>query len=310
MASTSILTRLRQAVRRIATLDSTLAGFDQRLDDLAIAQGIVLARLNESRSSTRLKDHEFKVFSQWGEDGILQYLTRAIEIKNTTFIEFGVEDFREANCRFLLMKDNWKGFVIDGSEVNIGRLRESNFYWKFQLDAIDAFITRENINGLLARSGFDEDLGILSIDLDGIDYYVLDSIDTFRPRILICEYNAIFGADRKISVPYDPRFQRTAGHHSNLYFGASLAALAYLADKKGYTLVGTCSSGGNAFFVRNDLLNQKLEALTPAEAFTPSHFRESRDEEGHLSFVGGEARLELIRGMPVLNVETGKIEPL
>jgi hypothetical protein len=310
MASTSIVTRLRRAVRRFATLDSTVARFDQRLDDLAIAQGTGLARLNESIGSTRLKDHEFKVFSQWGEDGIIQYLTRAIDIAHPTFIEFGVEDFREANCRFLLMKDNWRGFVIDGSEVNISRLRDSYFYWKFQIDAVDAFITRENINDLLARSGFDQDLGILSIDLDGIDYHVLESINTFRPRILICEYNAVFGPSRKISVPYDPGFQRTAHHYSNLYFGASLSALAYLANRKGYTLVGTGSSGGNAFFVRDDLLNERLEPLTPLEAYAPSSVRESRDQQGHLSFVGGDARLELIRGLPVLNVETGMTEPL
>ena len=310
MASKSIVSRLRQAIRGIATLESTVARFDQRLDDLAIAQGMAMARQNESRNSTRLRDHEFKVFSQWGEDGIIQYLTRAIEITNTTFIEFGVEDFREASCRFLLMKDNWKGFVIDGSEVNIRRLQETYFYWKFQIDAIEAFITRENINDLLARSDFDEDVGILSIDLDGIDYFVLEAINTFRPRILICEYNAIFGADRKISVPYDPGFQRTAGHYSNLYFGASLPALTYLANKKGYTLVGTCSSGGNAFFVRDDILNENLQALTAEQAYMPSNFRESRGKEGNLSLVAGDARLELIRGMAVLNVETGITETL
>ena len=155
-----------------------------------------------------LADYEFKIFSQWGEDGIIQYLSKAVELKHKTFIEFGVESFMEANCRFLLMKDNWSGYVIDGSSANIAKLKNFYFYWKYHIDAVDAFITKDNINELLARSGFDKDLGILSIDIDGNDYYILEAINAVRPRILICEYNAVFGATRKISVPYDPEFSR------------------------------------------------------------------------------------------------------
>jgi hypothetical protein len=250
------------------------------------------------------------VFSQWGEDGIIQHLCKCVEIENRTFVEFGVESFVEANCRFLLMKDNWSGFVIDGSERNIRSLKHSYFFWRFGLQAVDAFITRENINKLLERSGFDEDLGILSIDLDGNDYYVLEAITGFKPRILICEYNAVFGDTRKISVPYDPAFQRTKGHYSNLYFGASLAALTHLAGRRGYSLVGTNRAGVNAFYVRNDLLTPKLQALSSVDAYSPSLARESRDRDGNLTYVGGDDRLKLIRGLPVFNVETNAAETL
>jgi hypothetical protein len=233
-----------------------------------------------------------------------------IDIENKTFIEFGVEDFSESNCRFLMMKDNWSGFVIDGSASNIKRLKESYFYWKYELAALDSFITRENINDLLAKSGFGEDLGILSIDLDGNDYYVLEAIQFFKPRILICEYNALFGAERKISVPYDAGFVRRDKHYSNLYSGTSLGAMTLLAEKKGYSLVGTNAASNNAFFVRNDQLNGHVEVLDPREAFSPSKFRESRDEKGNLTYISGADRLGLIRGLPVFNVETGMIEPL
>lgn len=233
-----------------------------------------------------------------------------IEIKNKTFIEFGVEDFLESNCRYLLMKDDWSGFVIDGSSRNIDRLKKSYFYWKYHLVAIDAFITKENVNDLLTESGFDDDLGILSIDIDGNDYFVLEAISTFKPRILICEYNAVFGAARKISVPYESEFFRTRKHYSNLYFGASLAAITYLANKKGYSLVGTNTAGVNAFYVRNDLLNDKLEVLSAEDAYSPSKFRESRDERGNLTFITGEDRIKLIKGLPVFNVEKNIIEEL
>jgi hypothetical protein len=281
----------------------------ERLDAIGINQGLILSALNEARNSTNLTDYEFKVFSQWGEDGIIQYLSKAIELKHKTFIEFGVESFMEANCRFLLMKDNWSGYVIDGSSSNIEKLKSSYFYWKYHIDAVDAFITKDNIDDLLAKSGFAEDLGILSIDIDGNDYFILEAINTVRPRILICEYNDVFGA-RKISVPYDANFFRTRKHYSNLYFGASLSAITLLANKKGYSLVGTNSAGCNAFFVRNDLLNEKIEVLTAEQAFLPSKIRQSRNRRGILSYLAGNDRLKEIKGLPVVNVETDGIEEL
>jgi hypothetical protein len=299
----STVSRLKQAI-------STILKINERLDEIKINQGILLASINEKKESRNLRDYEFKVFSQWGEDGILQRLVKVVEIKNRTFIEFGVEDFFESNCRYLLMKDNWSGLVIDGSSSNMNRLKGSYFFWKHHLIAVDAFITRDNINDLLARSAFDEDLGILSVDLDGNDYHVLEKITFFRPRILICEYNSVFGPSRKISVPYDENFMRTAKHSSNLYWGASLAAMTHLANKRGYSLVGTNTASNNAFFVRNDLLNDNLEVLSVEQAYSASLYRESRDAEGRLTYVGAEDRLKMIQGMPVVNVETNATEQL
>ena len=289
---------------------STIHGTDMRLDEIKMNQGQLLAALSDGKASKRLADYEFRIFSQWGEDGIIQHLTKVIDIKNKAFIEFGVQDFSESNCRYLLMKDDWDGFVIDGSSENMTRLRESYYYYKHNLVAIDAFITKDNINELLARSGFSEDIGILSVDLDGNDYYILQAIKNFQPSILICEYNAVFGPTRKISVPYDPEFIRSRKHHSHLYYGASLGAMAHLANLKGYSLVGINSNANNAFFVRNDLLNDKVEVVTPEEAFSPSKFRESRDESGNLTYSSGEDRLKRIEGMPVWNVITGVTETL
>jgi hypothetical protein len=283
---------------------------ENKFDEVKINQGIILSKLNRTIVSKNIQDYEFKVFSQWGEDGIIQYLINAIEIKNKTFIEFGVEDFSESNCRFLLMNNNWKGFVLDGSSTNINRLKNSYYYWKYQIDSVDAFITKENINELILTSHFDEDLGILSIDLDGNDYFIFEAIKSYKPRIIICEYNATFGPSRKISVPYDPKFFRTEKHYSNLYFGSSLAALTFLAKKKGYSLVGTNSAGANAFFVRNDLLNEQVQAIDAEIGYTPSKFRESRDQNGQLTFISGEQRIKVISGLPVINVETNTTESL
>jgi hypothetical protein len=301
---------VNQSVKKLTRALVNLSYLQSRFDELKISHGLILSELQCGKTSRELKDYEFRVFSQWGEDGILQKLTRSIEIKNKTFVEFGVETFFQSNCRFLMMKDNWSGFVIDGSKGNIDRLKTSYFFWTYDLQAVDAFITRDNINDLLRRSGFEEDLGILSVDIDGVDYWVLEKITTFKPRIMILEYNAVFGATRTISVPYEDDFHRTTKHHSNLYFGASLGALVHLANQRGYTFVGTNSAGVNAFFVRNDLMNERFNSLTAETGFTPSKFKESRDMSGNLTHIAGEARLREIQGLPVINVVTNTLEVL
>jgi len=301
---------LKKARGHLPGLNQALNFAQGRFEQLKMNQGKILTQLNRGRASTRLQDYEFKVFSQWGEDGILQRLIDVVKLEERTFIEFGVEDFFESNCRFLLMNDNFSGFVMDGSSDNMNACKTSYFYWKYELQARQAFITRDNINELLAESGFGPDLAILSVDLDGVDYWVTEAIERFTPRILIHEYNAVFGSERKISVPYDPAFQRSAGHSSNLYWGASLGALTYLAEKRGYSLVGTNSAGCNAFYVRNDLLSDKLEVLSAKSGYTESRYRESRDSAGKLTYVAGAERLRIISGLPVINVETGAAELL
>jgi hypothetical protein len=255
-----------------------------------------------------IKEAEFKVFSQFGEDGILQYLIRKTGIgpELRTFVEFGVETYEEANTRFLLINDNWSGLIIDGSPASIARVRESSIYWRNGLTAIAAFIDADNINQLIGDNGFRGEIGLLSVDIDGNDYWVWDRIDIVNPVIVVAEYNSVFGADHAITVPYDPGFMRGRAHYSHLYWGASLKALSMVADRKGYALVGCNSAGNNAFFVRRDRLNS-LKELTPEVAYVESKFKESRDANGQLTFLTGKQRLEGIRGMPVHDVLRGQV---
>lgn len=301
---------IRKIIQKIRSSFYVVENLPQQLDEIKINQGKILSLLGERKENTSLNDYEFKVFSQWGEDGIIQHLIKSLEIKNKTFIEFGVEDFTESNCRFLLMNDNWRGFVVDGSLSNIEKIKKSYFYWRYDLNAFHAFITKNNINEILQHSAFDQDLGILSMDIDGNDWYILEAISFYQPRILICEYNDIFGKDRAISVPYDPQFNRTEKHYSNLYFGASIAAMNYLANKKGYALVGVNSNRNNAFYVRKDLLCDQVPAVDLDQIYEPSNIRESRNEAGRLTYLVGDNRLDLIKGLPIFNVKTNECELL
>jgi hypothetical protein len=280
---------------------------NRRLDYLQINQGRILSKLNNDLHATELGDYEFKIFSQWGEDGILQHLINCLEIKNKTFIEFGVENFYESNCRFLLMKDYWSGFVIDGSEANISSLKKSYFYWQYQLNCIASFITRENVNSLLSLSKFDTEVGILSIDIDGVDFHVLEALSNWRPSILIVEYNDVFGFDRPVSVPYDPEFVRRKKHWSNQYWGANLPAFIYLSNQRGYALVGTNKVGSNAFFVRRELLNDRVEEVSLASCRRETSFRDSRDPKGNLTFLSGFERSKAIFDLPLLDIETNQM---
>ena len=259
-------------------------------------------------ASAGLKRAGFGVFSQYDEDGIIQFLISHVEIKNPTFVEFGVEYYEESNTRFLLMNDNWQGLVIDGSQENIDYIKNDRVSRRFDLQSQCAFITTDNINDLIRNGGFDEDLGLLSVDIDGNDYFVWEAVNVVKPRIVIAEYNSVFGHD-PISTPYQPDFQRTKAHFSNLYYGCSLSALEHLAGKKGYTLVGSSLRGNNAFFLRNDLAGA-LPAVSAKDAYVKSPFRESRDAKGRLTYLRGSARRKAIAHLPVLNVVTGQTRPL
>ena len=240
--------------------------------------------LRQTQSARTLRDAEFSVFSQWGEDGIIQFLLRHVPIENKVFVEFGVQDYVESNTRFLAANDRWSGLVIDGSVDNVERIRKSDFFWRSDINAVCAFITRDNINDLIRSAGTSGDIGLLSVDIDGNDYWVWEAIDVVSPRIVVVEYNSRFGAERAVTVPYDPAFARAAAHHSMIYYGASLPALAALGQRKGYALVGCNSAGNNAFFVRKDCQGA-LPALTPAAAFVASRFREARNAAGELAFL-------------------------
>lgn len=274
------------------------------LNRILVAKPLI-QRIRDDGQHASLTSSEFKVFSQSGEDGIIQFLISKVPIENDVFVEFGVEDYRQSNTRFLLMNDNWSGVVMDADQANINAIKNSFLYWSYDMTAIRAFINRDNINGLIASANVSGDIGLLSVDIDGNDYWVWERIDVVSPRIVVCEYNHIFGSKEAVSIPYSEDFVRTRAHYSRLYFGASLKAICTLAERKGYTFVGCDSRGTNAFFVRNDVAGN-MTGLSCEAGYVKNKVRESLDKNGHLSFVSGDDRVKLIEEMPVVDVITGK----
>ncbi|MEY2603359.1 MAG: hypothetical protein QOH31_1133 [Verrucomicrobiota bacterium] len=278
----------------------------RELDRLAIlAAQPRIVQLRSNGSLPRLREAELRIFSQFGEDGIIQYLIHHVPIEEETFIEFGVENYREANTRFLLVNNNWRGLIMDGNSTLASTLRDDPLYWRHDLNAVSAFITAENINGLIENAGLRGDIGLLSIDIDGNDYWVWQALTVVSPRIVICEYNSLFGWRHPVAVRYRQDFNITRAHYSNLFYGASLSALCHLAKEKGYEFVGSNSAGCNAFFVRGDLTHD-LPRPTVEEGYVRSRFRSSTGEDGGLSFLTGDARIEAIAALKVVDVVTGR----
>ena len=292
---------LTQIFRQIISNAAALYDIPRQITELRQAIGRIELRQLENRKSRNLHENEFKVFSQWGEDGIIQFLLRHITIQERIFIEFGVGDYTESNTRFLLKQDNWKGLLIDGSATNTSKIRSSQEHWQHDLTIECAFITKDNINQLISKNGVAGEIGILSVDIDGNDYWIWEAINCVNPAIVICEYNSLFGPAAAVSTPYDEAFYIFKAHFSGLYWGASVAAFHHLGKKKGYSLVGSNTAGNNLFFVRDDLLGS-LPSLGPDQAYVQSRFRISRDRDGKLSYLTAEQCLKLIAGLPLIDV--------
>lgn len=191
-----------------------------------------------------------KVYSQNDEDGIIKEIFKRIGLTNKIFVEFGVQDGLESNGHFLLF-NGWRGLWIDGSKEYFLKIKEyfSEPLSTKQLKAINAFITAENINDLISKNGFNDEIDLLSIDIDGNDYWIWKAIKCIQPRVVVIEYNAKFPPPCEYIMEYNPNHIWDGSDK----FGASLKSLELLGDELGYRLVGTNTSGVNAFFVKKEL---------------------------------------------------------
>jgi hypothetical protein len=233
-----------------------------------------------------LESFEARVSSQNGEDGILLRLFSLIGATDRRFVEIGIEDGRECNTANLALAFGWSGLMVDRDAAGVEAAR-SRYAARAQtadtVRVLHRHVTRENVDELLASEGFAGEPDLLSIDIDGNDLWVWEAIERCRPRVAVVEYNASFGPERSVSVPYDPDFDRMTRHPSGYYHGASITALARVGQRKGYVLAGCDSNGVNAFFVRSDCAEGIVPAAAPAAAWRPIRERGSGDAAEQLA---------------------------
>jgi hypothetical protein len=217
-----------------------------------------------------LIDTEFRCYSQNGEDGILLYLFSVLGSTNRKVVEVCASSGIECNAANLIINHSWQGLLIDGDpdQIAVGKA----FYAAHENTRfgpptmVASWVTAENIDSLISSHGFFGDIDLLSLDLDGVDYWVWQAIQCIRPRVIVLEFNALLGPERSLTLPYDPNF-RLDFSRQPYKCGASLAAFAKLGRRKGYRLIGVTALGINAFFVRDDVGIDILPTVSPQECF-------------------------------------------
>jgi hypothetical protein len=241
-----------------------------------------------------LEAAELRVHSQNGEDGILAYLLARIGPTTHEVVEFGIGDGSECCAANLVLTFGWSALLLEASADDAAAA--AAFYDEraggrvvVEHAAVEPDTIDSQLGGRVAPV-FD----VLSVDIDGNDYWVLEALSAVRPRVIVVEYNASFGPERSVTIPYERGFDRYRAHASGFYHGASLAALARLGERKGYVLAGCDSRGTNAFLVDSEAAaSAGLAAVSPAKAFRPLY------ERAHLSV---EEQFAQIAHLPLVEI--------
>lgn len=225
-----------------------------------------VARIQKEAAEEKLSpisENGFQNFSQFEEDGLILYLFSLLKTENKTFLEFGADDGINSNAANLHFHHDFTGLFIDGNPKAIER--GQHFYKKHGNPKVaaptflEAMITAENINELITKGGLKGDIGFMSIDIDGNDYWVWKAIDCIRPEVVVIETHNEFGL-HDIIVPYDPDYFYPGKHPD--YHGASPVAMTKLAKNKGYRLVGSNELGFNFIFLRDGLLVDQVPTVS------------------------------------------------
>jgi hypothetical protein len=262
-------------------------------------------------SFQHLWDAEVSVYSQWGEDGILDFLCDAVDLDRPKVLELGCGDWRECNSRFLAEYRSAGVTMVDGRADLVKSVRALPAFVRTTLDPRSEWITPDSVGDLVGSARkLHGRLDIVSLDIDGNDYWVASRIDYTGVRIVVFEYQPIFGAERAVSVPRQDDFDRTSAHYSWLYYGASLRAFIDLMQARGFTFAGSNRSGNNAFFVADEFVDRLKLPLPDVEDLRPFvewTVRESHDQSGHLTHLGARQGVRLIRDLPLIDVTDGSL---
>ena len=266
--------------RRVSTLADRVAEVllrRQRLDSatspatkLALRQLALDYRDRAARGAPlpSVADAGFRVFSQFDEDGILHFLLAVTGAATRRFVDIGAGDGLWAgNTANLAFNLGFDGLFVEADERSIERGRRvyathpdtSLYPPRF----VRSMVTRENVNAIVRDAGVAGEVDVLSIDIDGNDYWIWEALDAITPRLVVIESRIELGA-RGVVQPYAADFRWDHSSQPDL-LGASPDALARLGERKGYRLVGANRFGFNLFFVRDDLAPGLLPAV-PAES--------------------------------------------
>ena len=304
--------QIQNIIKKIANKFFSSHIFKRNLDDIKFQNGLLFSSFLRSNLKTikSLDEISFKIFSQNNEDAILEYLILSLKLKNIKFIEIGTEDYSESNTRFIYEKYNCDGLIIDNTKDLISKVSKQLHVWKGNLAIEENFVNKENINLIIDKHFNNKNIDIFSLDIDGIDYWILKQLPDDISKVIVAEYNPYFGPELEITVPYSENFNRTNYHSSNLCWGMSLRALINLMNEKGFKFIGSNSLRNNAFFVKVNLVN--ILSLDHVDTnnindFTNARFRENKIKTKKFQFSNPDLNLNVIEECKVLDLKRNKI---
>lgn len=225
------------------------------------------ASLRRQGAAPRLDEVGFRCHSQLEEDGLLLYIFSVIGTRNKSAVEMCAGNGSECMAANLVVHHGWDAVLFDGDPVNVrhGQRFFTNNQFTFAQPPrfLQAWITRENVNDLIATTGTTGEIDLFSLDIDGNDYWVWEALSVIQPRVCILETHNVIPSHLALSMPYQPRFSFwDLPEHVRDFRGASLKAFAQLGAKKGYRLVGANRLGFNAIFIRNGLGKDEFPEVT------------------------------------------------
>ena len=298
---TKISKRIREFLRRALTVEPV----NQKINIGLLTSHAMSARKHSMKD---LWDAEFRVFSQFGEDGIVDLLLDELQISKPRIMEIGAGDFSECNSRFALHKRNCSAYLVDMREDLQRGLQESEIRWKASVAVEIAKIDEKNIKDIESRAiRFLKYIDVISLDIDGIDFWIAQHINWNGIKIAIVEYNPVFGAKLSVSIPKDTFSSRFEHHYSGLVYGASLLAWIEFFASKDMRFVGTNRAGNNAFFVPSSLAGNlpfRLPDISQLDAYVDWQIRDSRNQDQTLSSLSLEQARNLISGVELIDTQT------
>ena len=286
--------------------------FLRKFDDIKVQKGQLFERHLEQNLNkiTTIEETFFKVFSQDYEDGIIQYLIKSLGLKNIKFVEIGTQDYSESNTRYIFETMRCEGLIIDPTPNLKKKINSFLRTWKNTLTIHNDFINSNNVVEIIEKNSFEKNLDIFSLDIDGIDYWILEKLPKKIAKIFIIEYNPYFGSKKEICAPNIEYFDRFKYHSTGFCWGASLKAIIKLMKQKGYTFIGTNNLNVNSFFVQDEFINKigfNLPNLNDLSKHTEVKFNLLKNKNGRL--VSLNEVYNDIQNISVYNLNKQKLMP-
>jgi hypothetical protein len=274
---------------------------------MAIGDAGINSSLSAQHKFRYLWDSEVRVFSQNGEDGILNYICETLNLQKPSMIEIGAGNFTECNSRYLAEHRCANVLAVDAQRDLESVAKKLLIAAKTNIQILNTWVTTQNVNEIidLGKSNFGS-VDIFSLDLDGNDYWILNSANLEGIKVIIVEFNPLLSQKTPVSVPMDETFDRSAKHYSWTYYGANLYAFEYLLKSRGFEFIGTSRHGSNAFFVESSYRSKFDHLEIDLEISSDVRARENRGLDGKLTFVSGRNRVSLIKDQVVIDVREGK----